>query len=61
MKGRVLASSQADILGIPAAACDINGAGFYRQYGERFFPTATKTVLFRGMEMFVEGRSIPCM
>ena len=55
-EGQVLVVPEADILGVPAAACDINGArAFIRQYGGTLLPNS-EDGLVQGMEMFVEGK-----
>lgn len=54
-EGQVLVVPEADILGIPAAACDVNGArAFIRQYGGTLLPNSQEGLL-QGMEMFLRG------
>ena len=55
-EGQVLVVPEADILGVPTAACDVNGArAFIRQYGGTLLPNS-EDGLVQGMEMFVEGK-----
>lgn len=55
-EGQVLVVPEADILGVPAAACDVNGArAFIRQYGGTLLPDS-EDGLVQGMEMFLEGK-----
>ena len=58
-EGQVLVVPEADVLGIPAAACDVNGArSFIRQYGGTLLPDSEDGIL-QGMEMFTEGKIRP--
>ena len=43
-------------LGVPSAACDVNGArAFMKQYGGTLLPNS-EDGLVQGMEMFLEGK-----
>lgn len=55
-EGQVLVVPEADILGVPSAACDVNGArAFMKQYGGTLLPDS-EDGLVQGMEMFLEGK-----
>lgn len=55
-EGQVLVVPEADILGVPTAACDVNGArAFIQQYGGTLLPNS-EDGLVQGMEMFIEGK-----
>ena len=54
-EGQVLVVPEADILGVPAAACDVNGArAFIQKYGGTLLPNS-EDGLVQGMEMFLRG------
>ena len=58
-EGQVLVVPEADVLGIPAAACDVNGArSFLKQYGGTLLPDSEEGIL-QGMEMFMDGKIHP--
>ena len=58
-EGQVLVVPEADVLGIPAAACDVNGArSFLKQYGGTLLPDSEDGLL-QGMNMFIEGKIKP--
>lgn len=55
-EGQVLVIPEADILGVPAAACDVNGArAFIQQYGGTLLPNSEDGLL-QGMNMFINGK-----
>ena len=58
-EGQVLVVPEADVLGIPAAACDVNGArSFLKQYGGTLLPDSEDGLL-QGLNMFIEGKIKP--
>ena len=58
-EGQVLVVPEADVLGIPAAACDVNGArSFLKQYGGTLLPDSEDGLL-QGMNMFIEDKIKP--
>ena len=55
-EGQVLVVPEADVLGIPAAACDVNGArSFLKQYDGTLLPDSEDGIV-QGMEMFAAGK-----
>lgn len=55
-EGLGLVILEADILGVPAVSCDVNGPhGFMKQYGGTLLPDSEEG-LVQGMEMFLEGK-----
>lgn len=58
-EGQVLVVPEADVLGLPVAACDVNGArSFLREYGGTLLPDSEEGLL-EGMEMYASGRIHP--
>ena len=58
-EGQVLVVPEADVLGIPAAACDVNSAcSFLKQYGGTLLPDSEDGIV-QGMEMFAAGKIRP--
>ena len=58
-EGQVLVVPEADVLGLPVAACDVNGArSFLKEYGGTLLPDSEEGVL-QGMEMYASGKIHP--
>ena len=58
-EGQVLVVPEADVLGLPVAACDVNGArSFLKEYGGTLLPDSEEGIL-RGMEMYAAGEIQP--
>ena len=58
-EGQVLVVPEADVLGLPVAACDVNGArSFLKEYGGTLLPDSEEGIL-QGMEMYAAGEIQP--
>ena len=58
-EGQVLVVPEADVLGLPVAACDVNGArSFLKEYGGTLLPDSEEGIL-QGMEMYAAGEIPP--
>ena len=58
-EGQVLVVPEADVLGLPVAACDVNGASsFLKEFGGTLLPDREVGVL-QGMEMYASGKIHP--